>query len=108
MSIRHITGKVLVLFNVKPIITSIHSVKPVFKGHLNITKKMSVDDGCPFITDYFTWRRLDTVLTEKVSTDHRVSTLSQFSQQTGFTVIISIHYFMVNDFVVSMSQNVKM
>ena len=38
------------------------TVKPVFKGHLNIREKVSLHDRCPFVTDSLTWERWDTVL----------------------------------------------
>ena len=33
------------------------TVKPVFKGHLNIREKVSLHDRCPFITGSLTWGR---------------------------------------------------
>ena len=34
-----------------------YTVKPVFKGHLNIHEKVSLHDRCPFITGSLTWGR---------------------------------------------------
>ena len=34
-----------------------HTVKPVFKGHLNIWEKVSLHDRYPFITGVLTWGR---------------------------------------------------
>ena len=33
------------------------TVKPVFKGHLNIQEKVSLHDRCPFVTGSLTWGR---------------------------------------------------
>ena len=39
-----------------------HTVKPVFKWHLNIPENVSLQDRCPFVTGSLTWGRYDTVL----------------------------------------------
>ena len=38
------------------------TVKPLFRGHLNIPEKVSLHDRCPLITSCLTWSRLGTVL----------------------------------------------
>ena len=50
------------LLGVGFIILKYNTVKPVFKGHLNIPEKVSLHDGCPFVTGSLTWGRYDTVL----------------------------------------------
>ena len=38
------------------------TVKPVFKGHLNIPEKVSLHDRCPCVTGSLKWGRWDMVL----------------------------------------------
>ena len=50
------------------------TVKPVFKGHLNIQEEVSLHDRCPFVTGSLTWGRYNTVLRKcPLISDHRVS-----------------------------------
>ena len=50
--------------NVRKINTqrNICTIKPVFKGHLNIPEKVSLHDRCPFITGFLTCERYNTIL----------------------------------------------
>ena len=41
------------------------TVKPVFKGHLYISEKVSPHDKCPFVTGSLTWGRYDIVLRKR-------------------------------------------
>ena len=63
-----------------------HTVKPIFKGQLNIPEKVSLHDGCPFVTGSLTWEREDrTPFWESVPWSLGVLS-SQCPLKTGFTV----------------------
>ena len=62
-----------------------NTVKPVFKGHLNIPEKVSIHDRCPFVTDSLTWGRYRTRSWESVPWSQGVPS-SQCPLKTGFTV----------------------
>ena len=48
---------VLIIINAQFLMEKSNTVKPVFKGHINIKGNVSIHDRCPFIPGNLTWGR---------------------------------------------------